>query len=67
MVCVVARAARGRRRRRKRGAHNALLSLAARIWPSDDAIASMIAWTPRLRSWPIGSSSVRGRLYGPNP
>jgi hypothetical protein len=51
----------------QRDALDALPALAARIWPSDAAMASMIAWMSRLRSRPIGSSTVRGRSYGPKP
>ena len=67
MVCVVGESGPWKAPKRSEAPSIRCSSLAARIWPSDDAMASMIAWIPRLRSWPIGSSSVRGRLYGPNP
>jgi hypothetical protein len=67
MVCVVGESGPLKAPKRSETPAIRCASLAARTWPSDDAIASMIAWTPRLRSWPMGSSSVRGRSCGPNP
>ena len=67
MVCVLGASGPWKPPKRSETPSMRCSSLAARTCPSEDAIASMIAWTPRLRSWPTGSSSVRGRSYGPKP